>query len=150
MPFVAFAICALFLGCRPEEPKETAAQAITRIASVHVTFYEGTTDKSARTCLGTLIAPRVVLTAAHCTAGRSHGYVVASDAHGQKSTIGDVESWGVPASDEDDPLALDVALLTLDKPISSLTTRASRRPDVPAAASCKSGRRPRATRTRSR
>lgn len=66
-------------------------------------------------CTGVLVAPRVVLTAAHCLAGPSWT-VRAQHAPGAPSAVGHHVEW-LPGNYWEDPTAPDAGVIVLDSPI---------------------------------
>jgi hypothetical protein len=79
---------------------------------VHVDFYDGQT--ASKGCEGTLVAPRVVLTSAHCAEGTTAARVAGTDARAEVARV-QVYDWTRDPVEQ--PTRHDLALLVLRSPL---------------------------------
>jgi len=123
----ALMLCTLALGCASEPVGDELAGAVASspnaiVGGTKATAYPESilVNMSGGYCSGSLIAPRVVLTAGHCVAGESSWSVVAPFAQNQQARVleGKTLDWTYDASGFVNPNQHDVGLLYLDRAIS--------------------------------
>ncbi|MBI5534639.1 MAG: trypsin-like serine protease [Deltaproteobacteria bacterium] len=132
VPFIAFALACGCTAASPTssieydpEPSSTTpesapivngSKATSHSEAVLIDMYEG--GQLSSYCSGSVIAPRVVLTAGHCVHGISQWKIKAPFANGQtaQSSKGLVYDWNTD-SETVDPNLHDLGLIILDTPI---------------------------------
>lgn len=114
-------IAAVALGnaaCSSSPPPSVERPlAAKQAALVTVQFYDG--DQPKGSCAGVLVGPQAVLTAGHCASNRTRAVVTAPNAGGRRAESHRAWwfDWTNEASPKSSPQLHDVAILSLDTPI---------------------------------
>jgi hypothetical protein len=105
-------------GCNASGAGDPGAPSpVAHPETVSVDFFAGT--KASAACSGTLLAPNLVLTAAHCAGSATSARVIAPDAKGQRSSVERVSvlDWDFGGTSEENAQRHDIAVLVLSRAI---------------------------------